>query len=110
MRARAWSSGRGSSYGLWVSPKDRDRHFRPEWSEVWLVLPDGSSFSARLTPSFWAQCSEIRAPEIRAWLESRGLCPWRKGSPPQFELILVGVAEFAVRQLSQPVLPGMEDV
>lgn len=95
--ASAWAGGKTPSYGLRVSIADRDRHFDRAWDAVTLSLPDGSKVDAPITPGFWNKCSEVRSPEIGRWFVASGLAPWPKGTPPRFELRMLGPVRFEVR-------------
>ena len=100
MRAIGWNNGSptpsGGGYGLKVSPADRDRHFRPEWTQVVLRI-SGEEVTVGLSPAFWRRCSELRAREIGRYLLDAGLAPWPKGRPPVLELVPQGEGLFTLR-------------
>jgi hypothetical protein len=101
VRASAWNNGAhhasGAGYGLKVTPGDRDRHFRPEWRQIELAVPGEGTATVPLSESFWRRCTELRSAAVGRWLRRTGQAPWEDGAPPQFELVPLHGATFAVR-------------
>ena len=103
---KGWNNGSklasGAGYGLKISPNDRDSHFNKNWNSVTIKLHGASKshgIDVSITDSFWRNCSELRSQEIGKWLISNGYAPWPKGSPPQFNVELVGDRVFQVNEL-----------
>lgn len=99
MEVRGWSNGSpnndtGAGYGIRLSPSDRDRWFRQDWSNVTLHLEDGGKTQVNVSPSFWRCCTELRHKAIGRFLIDRGLAPWPKGSPPRLSLEPMGGRHF----------------
>lgn len=96
MQVTAWNNGQwnasGAGYGIRLTRRDRDREFRREWDEVYLVLDE--VVALKLSKSFWRRCAELRSQKIGTWLRSRGLATWQKGCPPQLKLKSVGDRTF----------------
>lgn len=109
MIVSAWHDGHGS-YGLRVLEADVSLWFRPEWTEVTLVVPDDHRpFVVPLTAGFWESAPELRSQRIKEFFSRNGLIPWEKQRPPCFELEPLGDGEFRVdwieRPRGQPPLP-----
>jgi hypothetical protein len=89
----------GEVYGSRVRLSDRDEHFKRDWKSVELVI-EGHIHTFALPPRFWNTCPELRdtaqAQAIRHWLIQHHTLVWRRGSPPQVELLPLGSARFAL--------------
>ena len=92
LEATAWRNGpanTATAYGLKISAKARDEHFRREWKTVTLILPGGAEAIVVNVnkPSFWNDtCRELISADLRRWMIARGLAPWPHGKPPRFIL------------------------
>jgi hypothetical protein len=93
MWATAW---KGGTYGLRIQRADRGRHFDRHWDEVVIDLDGEVEVTARLTPTFWTTCPELRGAEIGRWLRRHQLAPWPKGRPPRFAFRHISGNRFAV--------------
>ena len=99
MIVSGWNNGQGNNvsgggYGIKMSPKDRDNHFHKTWTSVAVELDTGEVVDARLSPSFWRNCPELRRKEIGKWMLDQGLAPWPKGKPPRLSLEPIGIRRF----------------
>jgi hypothetical protein len=92
MRARGWHNGSGC-FGVQIDGWDRDRHFDPAWPSV-LIECTNARIEARLSPSFWRSCPELRGGELAKWMKANGLARWPGRYPPHFELRPTGHARF----------------
>jgi hypothetical protein len=100
MIVSAWYGGGG--YGLRVLEGDVSLYFRPEWTEVNLVLPDEPEpVRISLTESFWSSAPELRSSRIKAFFERHDLIPWERQRPPHFELEPLGGATFRLQFLEK---------
>lgn len=104
MIVSGWNNGKGNNatgggYGIKMSPKDRDNHFCKTWTSVAVELDAGEVVEARLSPSFWRKCSELRSATIGKWMLDHGLAPWPKGKPPRFQLQPIGDRRFRLSPL-----------
>ncbi len=106
MIATGWSNGQAamqaSSYGIRISPSDRTKHFRRSWRHVTVILAGVGPqkvVGARLSPSFWRSCPELRGPSIGAWLLSQGAAPWPKRRPPRFNVQPIAGQKFLVTRI-----------
>jgi len=106
VRATAWHGGAGErgSYGIKFTEADRDRYFDRSWRDVVLELDGAGTTKARLTPSFWRVCSEVRSRAIGDWLIRARVAPWPTGSPPGLVVTPEGGNRFAVRLLQRHML------
>jgi len=91
MIVTAWSNGSpnyttGGGYGIRLSRRERDAHFRPEWPSVVVELEGARTITVNLAPSFWRRCTELKSAAIGKWLLDHELAPWPKGSPPKLKL------------------------
>lgn len=96
MRVSAWNDG-GNGYGINIDRLNRDRYFSRSWTGIKVEI-DGQFHEFPLTVSFWRNCTEFRGKRIGAWLQEKGLAPWPKGKPPQFELEPLGGNRFRLLQ------------
>ena len=100
MRATGWNNGScsasGAGYGLRVSREDRDRYFDATWEQALFHLDGETVVIARLSPSFWRSCSELRSAELGKWFRHHGVAPWPKGRPPELEIRPMGGNRFSV--------------
>jgi len=99
MIVTGWNNGSpnietGAGYGVRIKRKDRDRYFKKEWTKVIIELEGEGEIEVRLSKSFWRCCPELRCKEIGKWLINNKLAPWKKGSPPKFELESKGNKKF----------------
>jgi hypothetical protein len=98
MKVTAWKGGRfenpSIAYGIRIGERNRDRHFRREWTTVTVEIDGGSTTEVELSGGFWRACPEIRHPAFRAWLSASDLIPWPAGRPPVFKLIPVSGNRF----------------
>ena len=105
MIATAWFSGKhnttGGGYGLKLRQEERDQNFQRSWKTVFLSLPGRvGELELSLTPSFWNNtCRELRSAEIGRWFIRNGYSPWKKGSPPKFNLVQVQDNHFVLQLL-----------
>jgi hypothetical protein len=104
MIVKGWDNGSpnnstGSGYGIRLSPSDRDKWFRQEWSHVTLHIEGGGEVEANLAPSFWRRCTELRHKGIGRFLIDHGLAPWPKGSPPRLKLEHMGGRHFRLSRV-----------
>jgi hypothetical protein len=109
MIVSAWHDGHGG-FGLRVQEDNVSLYFRPEWTEVNLLLPgEATPAIIPLTSSFWSSSPELRSARIRSFFERHGLIPWPKNRPPHFELEPLGGGGFRLLWLEkvggQPSLP-----
>jgi hypothetical protein len=87
-----WKRGKGHAprnmtYGVRMSPEDRDAYFDPAWTTVSVAIGElSTTVIVELRPSFWKQCPELRSSTIRDWLWTQGLTPWRDQDPPSLIL------------------------
>jgi hypothetical protein len=85
----AWHSGKatspsGGTFGLRFGVL-RDVLITGQPAQIELHLEGEAPFLANVTPGFWNNCPEIRAPEIRTWMKKQGhTFPWADGKPPRF--------------------------
>jgi hypothetical protein len=96
--ATAWSNG-GTSRGLRISARDRNRHLKREWGTVDLLIPDEPEPVAVNIdkPSMWeGSCRELIHFKIKAWFIRCGNLQWPKGRPPKVLLVPQGRRSFAV--------------
>jgi len=105
MEWTAWNNGShnktGSGYGLKVPTIDRDKHFKRVWGTVTLELPISNEYKKVCVnidkDSFWGdECRELISKEIGQWLQSQGLAPWPKKSPPKFKLAILSPGHFRI--------------
>ena len=88
--ATAWNNGQhlpsGAGYGLKLSIRDRDQHFRRSWKTVDIQF-SGKPGITRINvdkDSFWSEtCRELISKDIGRWLIGLGLAPWQPGQPPK---------------------------
>jgi hypothetical protein len=103
VRVTAWNNGNhnstGAGYGLKVNGRDRDAHFRRDWSEVLIELPTGPSIKVSVDKeSFWGDaCRELISKEIGIWFLDAKLAPWPKGNPPKLDLEPLNGNRFRLR-------------
>lgn len=93
----AWSSGsrRSGGCGFRIRVQDRDLAFPPGARHVTVELPGREEpLQIELSPSFWADCPEIRGAGIGDWLIGAGHAPWPRGRPPRFVVESLGEARF----------------
>lgn len=97
MDVTVWRNGRrdraGVVYGVRVSRTDRDRFFDPRAPEINIEI-GGKPVHAKLTPSFWRSCTEIRHPEIAKFIIDHGLAKWPSRRPHSLHLEPVGKNRF----------------
>lgn len=91
MIVAGWNNGSpnnitGGGYGIRVTRKDRDKYFKREWRSAIVKIGEGNIAEINLSDSFWKNCIEIRNKRIGKWMLDNRLAPWRKGSPPKFNL------------------------
>jgi hypothetical protein len=107
MQVTAWNNGTfkhsGAGYGFRFSLADRDHVFSPEWREVIIDLPDGTVVIARLSPSFWERCPEVRSAHIGKWLREIGKAAWPAARPPIFQLRHLADNRFSIELPSEDV-------
>jgi len=99
MIVSGWNNGKannvtGGGYGVKMNHKDRDMHFLKTWTSVAVELDTEEVLDARLSPSFWRQCPELRSARIGKWMLDHRLAPWPKGRPPRFSLEPIGHRRF----------------
>lgn len=99
-----WHNGKannttGGGYAIRIRPEDRDNYFRKRWSSVAVELDTGEVVDARLSPSFWRKCRQLRGRELGKWMLDHGLAPWPKGKPPKFKLEPIGDRRFRLSRL-----------
>lgn len=104
MVVSGWDNGKrndrtGGGYGIKMAGRDRDKHFRRAWASVVVELDNGEAAVARLSPSFWRKCPELRCATIGKWMLDQGLAPWSKGKPPRFRLEPTGDRGFRLSRL-----------
>jgi hypothetical protein len=73
MMVAGWSNGSpnpvtGAGYGIRIVRIDRDRDFRPDWTDVCVQLNGGDTALVSISPSFWRSCSELRSSSIGLWM------------------------------------------
>jgi hypothetical protein len=73
----------GSGYGVELSPEDRERWFKREWSSVVLHIEGGDEIEVNVSPSFWRGCPELRHKGIGQFLVAKGLAPWKDRKRPR---------------------------
>jgi hypothetical protein len=83
MRATGWVGNQ--SYGIRVGASNRRLYFQPSWLSV-VVEIDNTFHEFPLSQSFWRSCPEFRGKAIAEWFSKKGIAPWRKHHPPEFEL------------------------
>ncbi len=91
MKVSGWSNSYSSKhtaagYGVRVQYDDRDRYFQRDWYSVEVVLETGEAAEVSLPETFWTTCPELKSSAIGRWMLDRGVIPWAKGKPPQFDL------------------------
>ncbi|HEY2499763.1 MAG TPA: hypothetical protein VGK24_22100 [Candidatus Angelobacter sp.] len=98
MIVTGWNNGdwnrSGAGYGLKVSLRDRDRHFKREWSIVTVNIKGSPSIRVKLSASFWRDCAELRSQAIGIWMKAQGHSHWISGKPPKFNLVYTGEQSF----------------
>jgi hypothetical protein len=99
MIVSGWNDGSPNNatrggYGIWMSRRNRDGYFDPEWGSVTIELEELGTTEVNLAPSFWRGCTELREAAIGRWLLDRGLAPWPKGKPPRLGLEPMGHRRF----------------
>lgn len=100
MIVSAWFGGGG--YGLRVREEEVSLFFRPEWTEVSLLLPDETEpIVVNLTASFWTGAPELRSVRLKVFFERHDLIPWEKNRPPHFELEPIGRGSFRLKWLEK---------
>ncbi|MDA8002798.1 MAG: hypothetical protein MPL62_16065 [Alphaproteobacteria bacterium] len=79
-----------------MSKKDRDQHFKKEWSSVIIKLPNDVEAEVDLSKrdAFWDDCPELWHLAIKAWLAKNGYAGWEEGCPPPFVLTPLGGNRF----------------
>lgn len=104
MRATGWHNGsrptEAAGYGIKFSEGDRDRHFRPEWSEVILEV-DGAEVAVPVSQSFWNRCSELRSAALGRWLLDSGVAPWPRSAPPGIAVEPIEGNRFSARLIKR---------
>ena len=77
-RCSIWSGGMP---GIYIGFPNRERYFSEEIQEIELEI-DGETCKAKLPPSFWRSCPEIRVArdktgrnKLREWIEKNNLLP-----------------------------------
>lgn len=90
MKVSAWKNG---SYGIRVEIADRTSYFKSGWADVEIEI-GGVQHQFPICPKFWSDCPEIRGEAFGTWFASKGLIPWSKGKPPQFDLIPIAGNKF----------------
>lgn len=104
MRATAWNNGQhhpsGAGYGFKISIKDRNVYFKNSWETVEVKLPSGEVVEVNINKSsFWTDtCRELISKKFGIWLREKRLAPWKKGSPPKFELVSMNGRKFELKQ------------
>lgn len=94
--ATAWNNGKhhksGAGYGIRISPKDRNNHFKKCWKTATIILPKNKSVIVNVQKkSFWApSCRELISKEIGAWFIKNKKAPWCHRCPPKFYLVQKG--------------------
>lgn len=99
MIVHGWSNGNpnnktGMGYGIRLSSKDRDEHFKNSWKVVTLKFDNGDSVNVKLSNSFWRNCTELRHAKIGKWMLNSKVAPWKKWKPPTFTLEPLGDKNF----------------
>ena len=89
----------GGGYRVRIKPRDRDKCFRQTWASVTVEFDNGGVVRARLSPSFWRTCPELRRKEIEKWMIDQGFARWQKGKPPKFRLDPIGDRRFRLSRL-----------
>jgi hypothetical protein len=85
----------GGTYGLRFGRFRTLVEGRPKFIE--LLLAGEKPISVRVTAGFWNRCPEVRAPEIREWMQNLGITfPWAGGVPPKFPFERIGPNQFRV--------------
>ena len=97
-------------FGLRVQESSVSLYFRPEWTEVSVLLPgEAAPIAIPLSASFWTTSPELRSARLRTFFDRHGLIPWPKNRPPHFELEPLGGGRFRLQWLErvegQPSLP-----
>lgn len=75
-----WSGG--YMRGIYIGPTKRRNHFSEKNNEI-IIEIDGNPCKAKLTPSFWNQCPEIRVARrspsgintLHHWIRNNNLLP-----------------------------------
>lgn len=98
MKVSGWSKGSadnrtGAGYGVRISYTDRDRYFRRNRGPAEVVLDSGEVVDVPLSEKFWTTCPELRSSMIGRWMLKRGVAPWAKNEPSQFDLELIGTGD-----------------
>jgi len=103
MKVFGWNNGQwkrtGAGYGIRMSRSDRDKYFQRTWDSIFIELEGNEDVEVNLSNSFWQSCRELRSAQIGRWMIGKGLAAWTKGSPPVFELELIGNRKFILREL-----------
>ena len=86
-----WNNGSpnnrtGAGYGIRIKRRDRDEHFRCEWTFANMELDKGDLVNIKLSNSFWKHCIELRSAKIGKWMIRYKIAPWPKGDPPHLRL------------------------
>lgn len=95
MKVSGWSKGSadnrtGAGYGIRIPYDDRDRHFPRDWGSVEVVLDSSEAVDVSLSEKFWTTCPELRSSMIGKCVLKKGVAPWAKDKPSQFDLELIG--------------------
>jgi len=104
MIVSGWSNGKannrtGGGYGIKISRKDRNDHFRRTWPSVIVEIDNGQVLDIAPSPSFWRNCPELRRREIGRWILDQRAAPWERGKPPKFRLDPIADRRFRLSRL-----------
>jgi len=83
--ATAW---KGGTFGIKISAKGRDKHFRREWKTMRLMIASFGNITVNIDKdSFWKKtCHELISVHLGNWMMAEHLAPWPHGHPPKFTL------------------------